>query len=582
MESNLSTCVPRVDRWLGLSSNMIIMACGGLTYTYAVYSGHLKNVLHYTQEQTDDVGAAKDFGSVLGLLSGFFYNFYPPWITICIGAFLHLFGYSMVWMTLIGAVSPSFWLLCMYFTLGVGGDAYIDTGCIITTLESFGDHRGTAMGVLKAQVGLSGAMFVLIYEVFIEPDVDQFILLVALAPSIAGFALAFLTRPFPPENQDEDDEDIRQRFRLTYGVLITLGIFLMVVITIRAFFHSGRPVLAFFLTIMIVLASIMFTLPLIRRPVDFISSYIGWDDTDDVDEGIRLKEYSRRRSRYKKKPFRPELEDIHEGEESAGLKSSSDVESDDDIVVFGGGKPETFSTEKPPEPSLLSSLLGIDFWLITIVVMVGGGTGLAIINNFAQIGQALGDGQVDVYVGLISVWSCFGRLLGGYGSDYLLKRGYPRPLCLLLAQLLMSSCCLLLSTGWVPFLYVGSCMVGMAYGSHWSIQPPILAEVFGLQHFASLYKINSCAAPIGAYLLSTKVVGVLYDKEAAVYRSQALTHVAENTCLGTQCFGPSLLVLAFLCFLSAIMTFWFMVRTRPFYTQQQPSSPNRLHSVQVD
>lgn len=71
-------------------------ACGGLTYTYAVYSGHLKNVLHYSQEQTDDVGAAKDFGSVLGLLSGFFYNFYPPWVTICIGAFLHFFGYSMV------------------------------------------------------------------------------------------------------------------------------------------------------------------------------------------------------------------------------------------------------------------------------------------------------------------------------------------------------------------------------------------------------------------------------------------------------------------------------------------------------
>jgi hypothetical protein len=55
-----------------------------------------------------------------------------------------------------------------------------------------------------------------IYEVFIEPNVDRFILLVALAPSIAGFALAFLTRPFPPEFQDEDNEDIRQRFRLTY------------------------------------------------------------------------------------------------------------------------------------------------------------------------------------------------------------------------------------------------------------------------------------------------------------------------------------------------------------------------------
>lgn len=56
----------------------------------------MKDVLHYTQEQTDDVGAAKDFGSILGLLSGFFFNYYPPWVTIYIGSFIHLFGYSMV------------------------------------------------------------------------------------------------------------------------------------------------------------------------------------------------------------------------------------------------------------------------------------------------------------------------------------------------------------------------------------------------------------------------------------------------------------------------------------------------------
>ena len=96
--------------------------------------------------------------------------------------------------------------------------------------------------------------------------------------------------------------------------------------------------------------------------MDLISSYISCDDTDDVDEGIRLKEYSRRGSRYKKKPFRPELEDIHEGEESEALKSSSDVESDDDIVVFRGAKAEALNAQKLPEPSLMSSLLGVDFW----------------------------------------------------------------------------------------------------------------------------------------------------------------------------------------------------------------------------
>lgn len=78
-----------------------------------------------------------------------------------------------------------------------------------------------------------------------------------------------------------------------------------------------------------------------------------------MEEGINLKDFSRRGFRYRKKPFRPELEDIHEGEESAAFMSSSDVDSEDDIVVFNGGRNVT---EKPLEHSLRSSLLGIDFW----------------------------------------------------------------------------------------------------------------------------------------------------------------------------------------------------------------------------
>lgn len=78
--------------------------------------------------------------------------------------------------------------------------------------------------------------------------------------------------------------------------------------------------------------------------------------------------------RYKKKPFQPELEDIHEGEEMAALKSSSsssdvedrdkdkDDDDDDDIVVFRRGKPESVNTEKPLELSLMTSLFGLDFW----------------------------------------------------------------------------------------------------------------------------------------------------------------------------------------------------------------------------
>lgn len=83
----------------------------------------------------------------------------------------------------------------------------------------------------------------------------------------------------------------------------------------------------------------------------------------------------------------------------------------------------------------------------------------------------------------------------------------------------------------------------------------------------------SAFAPIGAYLFSAKVVGVLYDQQALIYSSQSSTPVAANTCLGSACFGSSLLLLAFLCALSALGILWFMRRTRRFYTHHYQSFP---------
>lgn len=73
--------------------------CGGLTYTFAVYSEHLKEVLKLSQERTDDIGAAKDFGYSFGIVGGLLYNFYPPFVTVSIGALLHFVGYMSVSIT---------------------------------------------------------------------------------------------------------------------------------------------------------------------------------------------------------------------------------------------------------------------------------------------------------------------------------------------------------------------------------------------------------------------------------------------------------------------------------------------------
>lgn len=112
MDAKKSKYLPKWDRWLCLAASMILMGCNGLTYTYAVYSEHLKRKMRYDQEQIDDVGAAKDFGALLGVLSGFLYNLYPPWVTVTIGGVLHLIGYGMVYLTLVGKVTSSLWMVC--------------------------------------------------------------------------------------------------------------------------------------------------------------------------------------------------------------------------------------------------------------------------------------------------------------------------------------------------------------------------------------------------------------------------------------------------------------------------------------
>ncbi|EFJ37680.1 hypothetical protein SELMODRAFT_402179 [Selaginella moellendorffii] len=449
-------------------------------------------------EDIDDIGAAKDLGGVVGLLSGLLYNMYPPWVTIGIGAALHFFGYTMVWMTVAGKVAPSFWLflvslerkLCMYSAVGNGGDNWIDTACMMTSLQNYEEQRGTAMGILKAQLGLSGAIFVMIYEVFLEPNVNQFLLLMSLVPTLAYVLLAFFVRPF--DHTEDEDPSAAPRFKMAFITVLVLGIFMMVSLASK----------------------------LIRFPRKFFPP---------SSEGIDLPKLETKAS---------DLQDAEE-ERLNLLKTGTDPSQ---VLTYS-----QIATPAAASTTLKDALADFNFWLIFLVVTIGAGTGVAIINNLAQIGKSLRAGGTDIYVGLISVWSCFGRLGSGYGSDLLMRRGYPRTLCLLIDQMIMALCCLLLATGLISSLFIGSALTGLSYGAYWTLIPAILSEVFGVHNFTVLYKLVSLGPPLGSYILSAKVMGSLYDEEAALYRQKSGGASVSaggddlNNCYGSKCFGFGLL-----------------------------------------
>ena len=63
-------------------------------------------------------------------------------------------------------------------------------------------------------------------------------------------------------------------------------------------------------------------------------------------------------------------------------------------------------------------------------------------------------------------------------------------------------------------LYVASVVIGLSFGAQWPVLFAVISELFGLKYYATLYNFGAAASPPGSYLLSVRLVGRLYDKEA--------------------------------------------------------------------
>jgi len=212
--------------------------------------------------------------------------------------------------------------------------------------------------------------------------------------------------------------------------------------------------------------------------------------------------------------------------------------------------------------NLLQAMSTVNFWLLFIAMVGGMGSGMALINNFTQIGESLDYATVDItnLVSLWSIWSFLGRIGAGSLSDYLLHtRGWARPVLMAITLAGMAAGHFLMAFGFPGILYVGSILVGICYGSQWSLMPTIAADLYGVRHMGTIINTIGIATPLGSYIFSVRVIGYFYEKEASG---------EDDSCFGsTHCFMPSFLIMAsvvFLGFLAAIALFF---RTMSFYQQ---------------
>ncbi|KAK8322941.1 hypothetical protein V6Z12_A12G200400 [Gossypium hirsutum] len=209
--------------------------------------------------------------------------------------------------------------------------------------------------------------------------------------------------------------------------------------------------------------------------------------------------------------------------------------------------------------NLLQAMGSVNFWILFFAMACGMGSGLATVNNLGQIGESLGysNFETNTLVSLWSIWNFLGRFGVGYVSDHFLYvKGWARPLFMVLTLSSMSVGHAVIASGMPGALYAGSILVGVCYGSQWSLMPTIASEIFGVKHMGTIFNAITIASPVGSYLFSVRVVGFIYDKEAW-----------GSGCSGTHCFMLSFLIMASATLLGSLAALALFFHTKNFYNQ---------------
>ena len=374
-----------------------------------------------------------------------------------------------------------------------------------------------------------------VYETIFTNKPTSYLLMLALLPTINTLLLMWFVRI---HNTNEGDE--KKHLDSFSLIALVIAAYLMAVIILENIFtfQLAIRVVAFVLLMLLLASPLCIAIRAHQRDSDRISQIAFIERDQLIDDSNQL-----------------DAEKIYVGQDSAGhhyLPSSTDQEMDsNDRRTLQAGE----------NLNLLQAMLTVDFWILFLAMACGMGSGLATVNNISQIGGSLGytSFETSTLVSLWSIWNFLGRFGAGYVSDYFLHlRGWARPLFMVITLATMCIGHVVIASGLPGALYAGSVLVGVCYGSQWSLMPTIASEIFGVVHMGTIFNTITIASPVGSYIFSVRVVGYIYDKEASA---------EGNTCTGTQCFMLSFLIMASATLLGSLAALGLYFRTKSFYNQ---------------
>ncbi|XP_073311696.1 protein NUCLEAR FUSION DEFECTIVE 4-like [Primulina huaijiensis] len=507
-------------KWLGFVTAVWVQAISGNNYTFSNYSGALKTLMALTQLQLNNLSVAKDVGKAFGILAGLASDRLPTPVILLIGSVEGVVGYGVQWLVVSRRIQPlPYWAMCVFLCMGGNSTTWMNTAILVTCIRNFRKNRGPVSGILKGYVGLSTAIFTDLCSALFADDPSKFLLMLALIPLVVCMSAIVFLREIPPSSSAATEDEDNKFFGVVNVLAVIIAIYLLAFDLTGT---HGRLFSQVFAVILLVLLASPLAIPIYILAKNLIRSN---SNTADVEREI-----------------------------SKPLLSASKVEAEAVVEkirpVLGG------------EHTIFEALSTVDFWILFVSFLCGVGTGLAVMNNLGQMGLALGYSDVSIFVSLTSIWGFFGRILSGSVSEYFIKRaGTPRPIWNAASQILMAVGYITMAMALPGSLYVGSIVVGICYGVRLAVTVPTASELFGLKYYGLIYNILILNLPLGSFLFSGLLAGLLYDAQATE------TAGGGNTCVGGHCYRMVFVVMAIACIIGFGLDVWLSVRTKSIYSK---------------
>ena len=177
---------------------------------------------------------------------------------------------------------------------------------------------------------------------------------------------------------------------------------------------------------------------------------------------------------------------------------------------YDNGGEKQVQTEPAVNYRLSETVKSADFYKIWFMLGLSSTAGLMIIGHVANIAKVQAGWEAGfLLVILLAVFNVLGRIVGGHLSDKLGRVKFLRIVFIIQAVNMV----MFRFYGSVSLLCVGAAVVGLCYGSVFSVFPATTADYFGLKNFGANYGIVFTAWGFGGFV-GPMTAAAVYDAVA--------------------------------------------------------------------